>query len=76
MAVLVICKFEDDSIKSEGLILQTIFFFIINLLETFSSLKANNSAVKNPIWLEIELVRDFMTVLVLFKPYVPNFTNG
>ena len=50
MAVLVICKFDDDPIKNEGTIVSTAFS-IISLWENFQ-----RSMASSPIWPEIELV--------------------
>ena len=61
MTVLVTCKFEDDSMKSEGAILRTTF----PPLEVFSTLKG--SEVNDPIWPEIGFFRDFMTLFVICK---------
>ena len=63
MHVLVFCKNEDDPIKNEGARVLTIFSPIISLWGS----RAVNSAVLGPIWPNLELVRDIMTVLVTCK---------
>ena len=65
MAVLVTCKFEDDSIKSEGAIFRTTFSPLKVFEKIFHLSRAIKSEVNSPIW--PELIRDFMTVFITFK---------
>ena len=58
MPVLVICKFEEGPIKTEGDMVSTTFF---------RCSRAGNSEVNGRPWPELELVRDSMTVLVICK---------
>ena len=67
MALLVICKFEDDSIKSEGNFLRTTFSPLKVYEKMFCRSRASNFEVNSPIWPEIELVQDFIAVLVTQK---------
>ena len=62
--VLVTGYFEDDSIKSGGAILRTIYIVYGKI---FRRSRANNSKVNGPIWPEIELIRYFIDVLVTCK---------
>ena len=64
MGVLVTCKFEDDSIKIEGAILRTAFSPLYVYGKHFHCSMMSNSEVNSPSWPKIDLVRDFMTVLV------------
>ena len=63
MAVLVTCKFEDDSIKSEAAIFQTTFSQLC-LKKKFSSFKGEMNGL---IWPKIEHVRDLMAVFITCK---------
>ena len=54
MPVLVICKYEQDPIKTEGAIMSTTFFYSAQGQVTNSQWT----------WLEFEFVQDFMAVLV------------
>ena len=58
MPVLVIWKFEDDPIKTEGDILSTTFLWCS---------RVGNSKVNGRMWPEFKLVQDFMAVLVTCK---------
>ena len=57
MPVLVTCKFHKDTIKKKGAIVH-IFFW---------RSRASSSEVNKRIWMEFELIRDFMPVLVICK---------
>ena len=65
MAVLVICKFEDGSIKRGDAVLRTTFSPLSVYGKMFRCSRASISKVNGPIRSEIELVRDFMDVLSL-----------
>ena len=52
MAVLVTCKFEDDSIKSRCY--PAYFFSLRSLREKFPRSRASNTEVNSPIWPEIK----------------------
>ena len=58
MPVLIISKFKEDPIKTEGDIVSTTFF---------QRSRAGNSKVNGQIWLEFEFMRDFMAVLETCK---------
>ena len=58
MPVLVICKFEEDPIKTEDTIVSTIFF---------QHSRAGNSKVNIQMWPEFELIQDFIAPLVTSK---------
>ena len=60
MAVLVTCKFEEDSIKSECAIFRTTFLHFV-YGKIFHPSRASNSKANSPIWPKIELIRDFKT---------------
>ena len=63
--VLNTSKFNDDTIKNEGAF--TTISPIQVYWKTFRSSRASNSKVNSLIWPLIELVRDFMPVLVTCK---------
>ena len=54
MPVLVTCKFDDDSIENTGAIVSTTFL---------RRSRAGNSKVNGRIWLEFELIKDFLPLL-------------
>ena len=64
--VLIICKYENDPIKTAEKC-DDIVFPIISLWDFFIRSRAANSAVLGPIWPNSELVRDVMNVLVTCK---------
>ena len=64
-SVLVIGKFEDNLIKTEGAIVSTTFSLLEVYGENFRQSRANNS--NSPIRPKIELVPNFMPVLVTCK---------
>ena len=67
MSSFVTCKNEDDRIKNEGARVFT-RFLPLSVYGDFSRCpRAANSAVLGPIWLNFELVRDVMDVLVTCK---------
>ena len=66
MAVLVTCKIDEDRIKSEVAIIQT-FSPLQVYGKNFRRSWVSNSTVNSPIWPEIEIIRDFMAVLVTCK---------
>ena len=66
MAVLVTCKIDEDLIKSEVATIQT-FSSLQVYGKIFRRSRANKSKVNSPIWPKIELVRDFIDVLVTCK---------
>ena len=66
ITVLVICKFEKDAIKSEGDILLTKFSLLKVYAKKLYHSRASNFDVNSPIWLEIELFGDFITVFVSY----------
>ena len=55
MPVLIICKFAENPVKTEGAIMSTTFF---------RRLRAGDPKVSGRMWLEFELIRDSMTVQV------------
>ena len=67
MAVLVTCKIDEEPIKSKVAIILTIFSPLKVYGKFFCLARASYSKVNNLIWPEIELVRDFMDVLVTCK---------
>ena len=67
MAVLVTCKTDEDPIKSEVPIYPDNIFSSISLWKKNRRSRASNSKVNCPIWPEIELVRDYIDVLVTCK---------
>ena len=67
MAVLVTSKFVDDRIKNAGVIASTIFSQLYVHGKRFRRSRASNSKANSSICPEIELVRDFMPVLVTCK---------
>ena len=67
IAVLVTCKFEDDSIKNEGAIFCTTFSPLQVHGKIFHCSRANNSKANIPIRPKIDLVQDYMTVLITCK---------
>ena len=67
MHVLVTCRNEDDSIKKEGARVVTTFFNYESMFLFPRRPTAENSTALSPIWPNIELVRDFMVVLVTCK---------
>ena len=66
VTVFVICKFDKDPMKNEGPVL-TRFSPLQVYRENFCHSVASNSKVNSPIWPKIELIRDFMPVLVSCK---------
>ena len=66
MPVLATSNFDDDLIKNERASMET-SFPIVSLLEIFRCSRAANSIISSPIWPKVELVRDFMHVLVTCK---------
>ena len=67
MHVLVTCKNEEDPIKNEGVRVFT-RFLLLKVYGDFSRhSRTANSAVHGRIWSNIELVQDFMVVLVTCK---------
>ena len=71
MAVLVTFKIDEDPIKSEVTIVWTTFSPLQVFGKIFRRSRASNAKATNPTWPEIELVRDYMAVLVTrkFKEY-------
>ena len=66
MAVLVTYKIDEDRIKSEVAIIQT-FSPLQVYGKNFRHSWVSNSTVNSPIWPKIEIIRDFMAVLVTCK---------
>ena len=66
MSVLVTSNFDDDSVKNEHASMETPFSHYKSYGKFLDS-RAANSVVSGPIWLKVELVRDFMHVLVTCK---------
>ena len=62
MAVLVICKYEEDPIKNEGARVLTRLY-----IDFFRRSRAGYSAVLGRIELKFKLILTFMTVLVTCK---------
>ena len=62
MAVVVTCKFDENPIKIECTIYRTKVKY--GLLQHS---RASNSDVNSLKWLEVELIRDFMAVMVTCK---------
>ena len=62
MAVLVTCKFDEDPIKIECNVEKDNVKYGL-----FQHSRASNSDVNSLMWLEVELIRDFMAVLVTCK---------
>ena len=58
MHLLVICKFEEDPIKTESAVVSTAFF---------RRSRAGNSEVNGRVWLEFKRIRDGIAVLVTCK---------
>ena len=56
MAVLVTCKFDDDTIKNKGAFCLLNIISNINQWEKVSTFKASNSELTGPIWPWFELV--------------------
>ena len=67
MHVLVTCKNEDDRFKNEVARVFTRFLPLLVYGDFSRRSRAANSAVLGPIWLNFELVRDVMYVLVTCK---------
>ena len=61
MPILVTCKSDEDRIKTEGVSVGTLFS------ANFHHSRASNSKANGLFWPKIELVRDFMPVLVTSK---------
>ena len=66
MVVLVTCKIDEDWIKGEVAIVWTTLS-PLSLWGKFHRSRASNSKEDSPIWPEIELIRDFIVVLVTCK---------
>ena len=66
IAALVICKFDDDPSKNEGTVVPTLHYKSHDG-ENFYHSMASNSTASSPIWPQIELVHDFMSVLLTCK---------
>ena len=62
MAVLVTCKFDEDPIKTECTFDRT-----RSNMGFFQHSRASNSNVNSLMWLKVELIQDFMAVLVTCK---------
>ena len=75
MAVLVTFKFDDDPIENEGAFVSTIFSPLLVYGENICCSRASNSKANSPIWPEIQLVRDFTSVLVTCKFEEVDFTS-
>ena len=67
MVVLITCKDEEDPIKYKGARVLTTFSPLLVYLDFSRRSSAANSAVICPIWLNFELLRDTMVVLVTCK---------
>ena len=67
MAVLATCKFDNDPIKNEDAIVSTTFSPLQVYGKIFRHSRASNSEANMSILPHIELVRDFMPVLVRSK---------
>ena len=67
MAVLVICKTDEDWIKSEVAIVWTTMPPLLVYGKKIHRSRASNSKENIPIWPEIKLLRDFIAVLVTCK---------
>ena len=71
MTVLVICKFDEDSIKSDVAIVRPTF----SLYMFIGDLRASNSHANSPICLKIKLVQGFMAVLIICKSEEESIKN-
>ena len=67
MPVLVTSNFDDNSIKNERASMDTPFSHYKSMGIFFRRSRAANSVVNGPIWPQLEIVRDFMHVLVTCK---------
>ena len=65
----VTCKFDEDPVKMKALSSDRVnnIFPIISLWGKSCRSRASNSKANSPIWPNVELIRDFMTVLVTCK---------
>ena len=67
MPVLVTSNFDDDSIKNEWTSMETPFSHYKSKGKFFRCSRAANSVVRDLIWPQFELVRDFMHALITCK---------
>ena len=67
MAVLFTCKNEEDPIRNEGAGVLTTSLPLQVYGDFFKRSRAANSTLHGWIWLNFELIRDFMVVLITCK---------
>ena len=67
MPVLVTSNFDDDLIKNEQTSMETTSSQYKSMGNFFRRSRTVNSVVSGPIWPKLELVRDFIPVLVTCK---------
>ena len=66
MPVLGTSNFDADSIKNERVCMETPFSHY-KTMGKFLDAQGQLTVVSGPIWLKVELIRDFMHVLVTYK---------